>query len=231
MTVFWRKLSGKKQLKFLLNFETHPGNNLPATIATTLRIAFDEAQLFFSFEAIDPSPNAIRAIINDRDKLDDNDVVSLFLDPFNDSRRAFFFTINPLGVQQDGVFDEQLGEGDLSWDAIWQSAGRITKNGFIVEAAIPFKSLRFPNTEAIQTWRFFANRVYNRSIQKIFHSMPIDQGNTCVLCQANLMTGLQGIKPGRNFELIPTLTLNRQDEKTDFPDGYLNKGKLKKKRV
>lgn len=213
--------------KIKLDVETDPGNNLPADISTTLRIAFDEEQLYFSFEAEDPRPKAIRAFITDRDKLDDNDFVSLFLDPFNDTRRAFFFTVNPLGVQQDGIFDEQTGEGDLSWDAIWESAGQITEKGFIVEGAIPFKSLRFPNTEAIQTWRFFGMRIYARSFEKTFRSMPIDQGNNCVLCQANLITGLHGIKPGRNLEFIPTLTLNKQDTKEDFPNGDLKRGKLK----
>lgn len=208
-----------------LDSETDPGNNLPAEVQTILRVAFDQENFYFSFEAKDPDPKRIRAIINDRDKLDDNDFVSLFLDPFNDSRRAFYFSINPLGVQQDGIYDEQVGEGDVTWDAIWNSQGRITSEGYITEAAIPFKSLRFPDTEDIQTWRFFGTRIYPRSIQKTFHSMEIDQGNNCLLCQANLMTGLQGINPGRNLEFVPTVTVNRFDERTDFPEGNLERGK------
>lgn len=216
---FWQEAS-----VIVLDMETNPGNNLPAETSTQLKLAFDSEYLYFSFVAVDPDPKAIRAIINDRDKLDDNDFVSLFLDPFNDGRRAFFFSVNPFGVQQDGVYDEQEGEGDLSWDAIWRSAGRITTTGFVVEAAIPFKSLRFPSTADIQTWRFFGLRIYPRSIEKSFHSMPIDQGNNCLLCQANLVTGLQGINPGANLEFVPTLTTSRVDERTEFPDGDLQQG-------
>lgn len=207
-----------------LNYETDPGYNLPAEVLTVLRIAFDSENLYFSFEATDPQPKSIRAIINDRDKLDDNDFVSLFIDPFNDSRRAFFFSVNPLGVQQDGIYDEQVGDGDLSWDAIWRSSGRITNTGYIVEASVPFKSLRFPGTDNIQTWRFFGVRIYPRSIEKSFHSMPIDQGNNCLLCQANFITGFEGINPGRNLELVPTITVNRFDERPDFPEGDLEAG-------
>lgn len=216
---FWKDAD-----EIVLDMETNPGNNLPAEVRTVLRLAFDHETLYFSFEAEDPYPRVIRAIINDRDKLDDNDFVSLFLDPFNDSRRAFFFSVNPLGVQQDGLFDEQEGEGDLSWDAIWRSAGQITSKGFIVEAAIPFKSLRFPSTSDVQTWRFFGFRVYPRSIKKELRSMPLDQGNNCTLCQANLVTGLQGINPGRNLEFVPTFTMNRVDQREDFPDSDLEKG-------
>lgn len=207
-----------------LGYETDPGYNLPAEVQTILRIAFDSENLYFSFEATDPRPKSIRAIINDRDKLDDNDFVSLFIDPFNDSRRAFFFSVNPLGVQQDGIYDEQVGNGDLTWDAIWRSSGRITSTGYVVEASIPFKSLRFPSTDNVQTWRFFGLRIYPRSREKSFHTMPIDQGNNCLLCQANLLTGFQGINPGRNLELVPTVTVNRFDERPDFPEGNLETG-------
>ncbi|MDW3192382.1 MAG: DUF5916 domain-containing protein [Cytophagales bacterium] len=214
----------QKAVPISLNYETHPGNNLEATTETILRLAYDQEQLYFAFEVFDPDPTAIRAILNDRDRLDDNDRVSLFLDPFNDSRRAFFFTLNPFGIQQDGFFDQQTGNEDLSWDGIWNSNGRITERGYVVEGAIPFKSLRFPNTTDIQTWRFFARRVYPRSVFKVFHNMSVDQDNACVLCQARTFTGLQGITPGRNLEFTPTYTLNKIDQRPDFPEKEWSRG-------
>ncbi|MCR9250405.1 MAG: carbohydrate binding family 9 domain-containing protein [bacterium] len=216
----------QKAQEITLDYETNPGNNIPAEVKTILRIGFSKEYLYYSFEVFDPNPRSIRAIINDRDKLDDNDYVSLFLDPFNDSRRAFFFDLNPLGVQQDGIYDEQVSGGDLSWDAIWNSAGRTTDQGYIVEAAIPFKSLRFPNTEEVQTWKFIGIRVYPRSIRKLFHSMPVDQDNNCLLCQANQITGFKGIKPGRNLEFTPTVTVNKFDERTEFPDDPIDRGQV-----
>ena len=36
------------------------------------------------------------------------------------------FRSNPLGVQVDGTFNEIEGAEDFAWDAIWDSAGRIT---------------------------------------------------------------------------------------------------------
>ena len=33
---------------------------------------------------------------------------------------------------------------DSSWDGVWQSAGRITAEGYDVEMRIPFSTLRFP---------------------------------------------------------------------------------------
>ena len=213
---FWKDATA-----ILLRHETNPGNNRPAEVVTELRMAYDRQYLYFSFKAIDPDPKAIRAIITDRDRLDDNDFITLVLDPFNDSRRAFFFSVNPLGVQQDGVYDEQSGNGDLSWDAIWNSSAKITEEGYVTEAAIPFKSLRFPNNGSVQTWRFYAVRNYPRSIEKIFHNMPIDQDNSCLLCQADLVSGFENIQPGTNLEFTPTFVFNKTSERDDFPDGDL----------
>lgn len=210
-----------------LAYENHPGNGTKAQVETRLKLMYDEDRLYFSFEAIDPDPRAIRAILNDRDRLDDNDRVSLFLDPFNDSRRAFFFTLNPFGIQQDGFFDQQTGDEDLSWDGIWHSSGQITEHGYIVEGAIPFKSLRFPNTSDVQSWRFFARRVYPRSVFQVFHNMPVDQDNACTLCQAPTFTGLQGIKPGRNLEFTPTYTINRFDEREELSGDTWSRGNWK----
>ena len=39
------------------------------------------------------------------------------------------------------------GYEDFSWDGIWASVGTITDDGYVVEVAVPFKSLHFPRTE------------------------------------------------------------------------------------
>ena len=80
--------------------------------------------------------------------------VVLDLDTFHDRRRAFFFGVNPLGVQSDGVRSEGAGQvsslipgsTDKNPDFTWESKGRITDRGYEVEIRIPFKSLRYPGS-------------------------------------------------------------------------------------
>ena len=135
----------------------------------------------------------------DRDDLDrtpQDDHVVILLDPFNDERRAFQFRVNPLGVQMDAFLSTAEGFEDFSWDAIWESAGRITDEGYVVEVALPFRSLRFPETSEAQTWGVILERSYPRSNRHRIRSMPTDRNNSCLLCQANKVTGFQGISPG-----------------------------------
>jgi hypothetical protein len=207
--------------KILLPFEVSPGDNTLASVATACHVAYDDKNLYFAFVASDPNPEQIRAYITDRDDNEGQDRVAFVIDPFNDLRRAFDFTVTPLGVQDDSVFDQQDGSSDDSWDAIWSSAGRLTDNGFVVEAAIPFKSLRFPETDEIQTWGFYAQRIRPRSERTEMRSMRVDWSNSCQLCQANLLIGIQNVAPGKNIQIAPSLTSSRTDERPAFPDGNL----------
>ncbi|HEX9691948.1 MAG TPA: DUF5916 domain-containing protein, partial [Gemmatimonadales bacterium] len=213
-----------------LAWEWFPGDNLAPPVETRCWVTYDARSLYMACEAADPHPEQIRAHLADRDDLNrtpQDDHIVLLLDPFNDERRAFQFRVNPLGVQMDAVLSTAEGFEDFSWDAIWASAGRITAEGYVVEVAIPFRSLRFPKTTGLQTWGIIIERSYPRSNRHRVRSMPTDRSNSCLLCQANKLTGLQGISPGLNLELTPTLTSSRSDTIAGFPDGGVDAGKIK----
>jgi hypothetical protein len=215
--------------KIRLPFEVDPGNNSSAPVDTFCRIAFDDAYLYFGCVASDPNPELIRVFITDRDGLDGHDKIVLFLDPFDDSRRAMTFGVNPLGVQQDGTIDEQRSDYfDSSWDGIWDSFGRITERGFVIEAAVPFKTLRFPNTSDPQSWRFFIERTWPRSAEVTTRTGPIVRSNPCVLCQASHVNGVIATNAGINLELRPTLTSGRTDERDDNLSSGLTAGDLRR---
>jgi hypothetical protein len=136
-----------------LAYETSPGENTRAPVETTAYLAEDGENIYIAFRASDPEPEKIRAWLRDRDSLGANDLVGISFDTFDDGRRAFEFFANPLGVQQDKTQDDVIKRGDKSWDAIWESAGKIDDEGYIVEMRIPLNQLRFQTTEGEQTWR------------------------------------------------------------------------------
>jgi hypothetical protein len=97
----------------------------------------------------------------------------------------------------------------------------------VVEVAIPFKSLRFPRTAEPQTWGFMAFRSYPREVRHRMRSHPTDRNLACLLCQMNKMEGIQGVDPGRNVEVTPTLTAVRTDTRPDWPSGSWERGEGK----
>ena len=203
-----------------LPYEWTPGDNITPPVDTDCLVTFDQDNFYLAFRCYDPDPSKIRAHLMDRDAMDtfiQDDAITVVLDTFNDERRGFQFRVNPLGVQADANFSESEGYEDFSWDAIWESAGKITEWGYAVEVAIPFNQLRFPRTSDVQTWGFSAERSYPRSVRHRMTSHRRDRDVFCYFCQFNKISGIQGISPGLNIELDPTLTGIRTDSRGDFP--------------
>lgn len=201
-------------LVFDVPYEWQPGDNTEPPVKTDFLVTYDNDNLYAAFKAYDPRPGEIRAHVMDRDLIDtfvQDDHIVLMIDPFNDERRGFQFRVNPLGVQADAVFSQNEGIEDWSFDMIWASAGRITEEGYIVEMAVPLAQIRFPRTAGSQTWGFDVGRSYPRSVRHRIAAARRDRGNSCVLCQVVKVTGFEDIEPGRNLEITPTVTANRND--------------------
>ena len=106
-----------------------------------MRIGYDPKFLYIAFHCYD-DPTKVRANVPKRDQIWDDDYVGILFDTFNDQRRAYEFDFNPLGVQADGIWTEGQGE-DFSLDLVMESKGLVTEDGYTIEVAIPFKSLRY----------------------------------------------------------------------------------------
>lgn len=187
-------------------YEWYPADDAPAPVETTVLVTFDDRNLYAAFRARDPQPGRIRARFHERDAGREDDQVGLYIDPFNDDRRAYQFRVNPLGVQIDAINSDVQGTEDFSWDAIWESAGRVTADGYIVEMAIPLQQLRVPAASGPQTWGFLAVREWPRDVRHRLRSTTTDQNRNCFICQFHDVTGFEIGRVGRNLEITPTLT-------------------------
>src|SRR4029453_17236899 len=136
-----------------------PVDGRPAEERTETRVFYSPDAIYFGVIANAKNPASIRATVADRDNLGNEDRITIYLDTFNDHRRAYFFVVNPLGSQGDGVRTEGAASagnifgGNVDWnpDFRFESKGQLTDRGYVVELRIPFKSLRFPPTDP-QTW-------------------------------------------------------------------------------
>ncbi len=207
-----------------LPYEWYPGDNVPAPVTTTAFVTYDDEHFYVAFRATDPEPSKIRARFADRDGAGVDDTVGFMIDPFHDGRRAFQFRVNPAGVQMDAVNSDVEGTEDFSWDAIWESAARITAEGYEVEIAIPFRQLRFPASGLPQTWGFMAMRDWPRSLRHRLRSILTDQDRNCLVCQLQELAGFERMETGRNLEIAPTITGSRSEERAGETLGSFETG-------
>lgn len=201
-----------------LNYETNPGNNTQPAVATEVMLLTFDNTIYIAFKAYDPQPEKIRAFLRDRDSSPDDDTVTITIDTFGSAQIAHRFSVNALGVQTDRVRNESADEESSSWDASWDSAGRITDFGYIVEMAIPLNALRFPDSGA-QEWKINLERSYPREQYYQYSLNPSDRNNSCVTCQYSMMRGLEGAKPSANTEFTPSLVYGHSQSR-DFDEPW-----------
>jgi Domain of unknown function (DUF5916) len=219
-------------------WQYQPVDGRPAEEQTEVLVWYAPEAIYFGILAHDRNPRSIRATVADRDNIDNEDYVVLDLDTFHDRRRAFFFGVNPLGIQTDGVRSEGAGQvsslipgsTDKNPDFIWDSKGRVTDQGYEVEIRIPFKSLRYPGSGP-QSWGFNVTRVVQRTGYTDTWT-DVRRANASFIGQEGALAGLHDMRHGVTVEAQPFVTATadgvRDGSSGDFiredvnPDAGLN---------
>src|SRR2546430_2113231 len=124
----------------------------------------------------------------------------------SDSPKAYEFDLSPLGVQADGIWTDGQDE-DFNPDFVFESKGILTSDGWTVEAAIPFKSLRYVAGKD-KLWGAHFWRRIKRFNNELDMWMPLNRDISSWLAQEGHLAGLEGISTERTLELIPSLTLS-----------------------
>ncbi len=208
-----------KQAAVLKDFyQTQPGDNIAPSFPTEVLIGYDDKNLFLGFRVFD-EPGKVRATIAQRDDVSADDNVSIYLDTFDDRRRAYFLQFNPLGVQGDAIYTESGGK-DFSYDIVMESKGVITGDGYTVEVMIPFKSLRYEAGKN-KRWGIHFFREIKRLNNEENSWMPLSRDNSALLNQSGFITGLSEISTERTLEVIPSVVLSENGEKQQI---FVNSG-------
>jgi len=185
-------------------YQIQPGDNIAPSKPTEVFLGYDAKFLYIAFHCYD-EPDKVRAAISKRDNIFNDDYVGILFDTFNDGRKAYEFDFNPLGIQADGSWTDN-GE-DFNPDVVMESKGMITNDGWTVEVAIPFKSLRYVAGKD-KLWGAHFWRRIKRFNNELDMWMPISRDVSSWLAQEGHLSGLEGISAERTLELIPSLTLS-----------------------
>jgi hypothetical protein len=210
----WKKAAVLKDF-----YQISPGDNTAPSKPTEVLVGYDSKTLYFGFHCYD-DPDKIRATVAKRDDvLNAEDSIRVLLDTFNDQRKAYVLVFNPLGIQQDGVRTEGMGV-DFSVDIVMESKGAITQDGYVVEVAIPFKSLRYEAGKGKQ-WGLQVFRIIQRLNGEQDSWMPISRDVTGLLNQAGHITGLDDVSAERTIELIPSFTVSETGKRVRTMSNFL----------
>ena len=192
-------------------YQTSPGENIAPSKPTEVMMMYDEKHLYIAFKCWDEK-DKIRATVAKRDAVTAEDNVRVWLDTYNDQRRAYVLAFNPFGIQQDGIYTEGQG-ADFSVDIVMESKGAIEDWGWSVEVKIPFKSLRYSAGKG-KLWGFNAARNIDRFNDEFDQWLPDDRNVSGFLIKHGKIGGLDEIKYERTLEIVPSITFSETGRRT-----------------
>lgn len=195
-------------------FEFSPRDDRDASLATSVRVAFDDTSLYVALSASDHDAIDIRAPFARRDKVfAEQDMFQLFIDASGERKSAQFIRINPRGAVGDGVYTEAEGE-DFSPDFPFEVAANRNDDGWSAELRIPFTSLGYDGSD--RDWSLLVLRNMPRADRIRYANVRLPRDNNCLLCYSPALRGLHDLPVGLDWRLTPQLTASvRSDEARD----------------
>jgi hypothetical protein len=186
--------------------QQEPQEGQPATERTEAWVMFDEDHVYVAARCFDSQPG--RMVVNemrrDSQTIFNNENFTVALDPFYDRRSGFFFQTNPLSA----IRDQEVGserENNNDWNTVWDARATRSDQGWIVEVAIPFRSLRYKRPGA-QAWGINLRRTIRWKNEQVFIApVPASTGVRGIyrFADAATLVGLEAPPQARNLEVKP----------------------------
>ncbi len=204
--------------------QRQPRTGEPASESTEFAVAYTPDTLYVAVRANDREPARIVAKEMERDSdLFQDDSILLLFDTFHDGRNAYLFLTNPNGARTDALLTDEGRDVNWAWDGVWAVAARRTGQGWVAEIAIPVSTLRFdPQSEV---WGLNVQRLIRRRNEETHWApMPLEASRNSDLTQfgqvavyrvslAGDMSGLRGLRPSRQLDVIPYAVAGRSADR------------------
>jgi Domain of unknown function (DUF5916) len=183
-----------------------PDEGRLATEPTLVWILFDARNIYIAARCRDSQPSRIVANDMRRDgrNVSQNDNISVVLDTFHDGRNGYEFLMNSIG----GAWDTQITDerdANRDWNTVWVPRSRRDAEGWTVEMAIPFRSLRYRGSGP-QIWGINIRRnVRWKNELSYLSPVPRQYGARGILrlSQAATLVGLEAPPPALNLDVKP----------------------------
>lgn len=117
---------------------------------TEVKVIYDNDAIYIGAMMYDSIPASINRQLAERDGYSNADHFAVGFDTYNDDLNGYRFTVSASGVQSDQRISLN-SNGDMSWDAVWQSDVSVNAEGWVCEIKIPYSAVRFPSKE-VQDW-------------------------------------------------------------------------------
>lgn len=193
--------------------QAEPQAGLPPSERTEVRITYDQDHLYIGARMWESD---IRGIVRggmERNVpgtlMEEMDSFGVTLDTFLDRRNSFIFFVNPAGGVKDGQGSDDGRSRDYGWNGVVEARTTIDDEGWTVEMAIPWRTLRYDPSNPTPEWGLNLSRRIRRH-NEVSYWAPLDRRNRIFLMsRAGTMTGMQNLPAARNLSVKPFTVASR----------------------
>ncbi len=182
--------------------QVRPRENVPPTEKTEVRLLQDSNFLYVGIRAYDSEPEKLIAKEMQRDvSLRSEDRLSFTIDPFHNLRSGYYFAMNPRGSRLDGLVTPGVDQGGYQseWDGIWYGKSSIDSEGWVVEIAIPAKTISFDPEQGV--WGFNVERDIERKGERVRWSGLKRNLQVTDMTDAGVLTQIEKFSQGRGINV------------------------------
>jgi hypothetical protein len=122
--------------------QQEPDEGRPGTERTVVRILTTEEGIYLGFWLYQAPERVVRSQLRRDADLESDDFVAFLFDPQRDHRSAYAFAVNANGAMSDG--EVKGDDADANWNGVWDARARVTAEGWVAEAFVPWQTLRYP---------------------------------------------------------------------------------------
>src|SRR5438552_541509 len=168
---------------------------------TEVRIAYDDRHIYFAFHCFDTEPAKIRTTISRRDTAFNDDWIAMSLDSAGTGQTAYPLFVNPSGVQMDALYTSASGE-QFEADLLWDSIGRVTDDGYVIEIRLPLQTIRFSGGDQVRMGILFFRKISRTGVSYSWPEIP--PGEWVFENHAHLI--FDNLKQPQLIEVLPSIT-------------------------
>jgi len=178
-------------------------DNTEPTEKTELYFGYDDENIYLLGKCFMKNQDDITVYHCERDRIARTDRIIIFFDTFLSNDKAYVIGTNILGGKEDAIYTNN--GFDMSIDIPFSSKGNLTNYGYVLEIAIPLKSLKYKSGKNVK-WGAYVRReilVNSKNEHEILSPFPISKDASTRFDDYAIFE-FNDLPTNRNLKLIPS---------------------------
>ena len=199
-------------------YNHYPDDKGFAAKKTEIKLTYDNDNIYILAKCFDNGKRFIQSLERDNENAHwQSDNFTVVIDPINNKQNGFMFGVNAYGAEIESSLSQNGSRTSAlsTWDNKWDSKVKQFEDYWLVEIAIPFKTLRFKKNN--RSWGInFIRRDMETNYHYTWTQFPLNFVDMELNYMGTLIWDEDIPKGGRFFNLIPytafSSTRNFEDE-------------------